>query len=196
MARRGIPSAGGSNAMVVVDSTDAARALTSLEWAIGPLSLGMWLKGTMAPFLARRASQRFVNEGDETIGRWSPLKEVTQEIRENTGFPRSHPINKRTGELEDYIVRGGADVALTPLGAQLTTPGSAATGELGDKLATAQEGRGFGGRLNSPHTVPRPVLGLGAPDLEFALVGLNAWVHQVVSARRGGLSVTREETSI
>lgn len=187
---------GGSEAFVYVDSTDARAALNALEWAISPLSAGMWLSGQMSPFLVRRAQQRFANEGDDAVGRWLPLRESTEELRANSGFPRDHPINRRTGELEEYITSGGNDVALTAMGARLTMPGSAASGELHDKVATAQEGRGFGGSRapSEPHTVPRPVLGLSGTDLEFALVSLNTWVHEMVTARKGGMGVSRDVT--
>jgi hypothetical protein len=185
--------AGGSNAYIYVDASDALEMLLAIDVAISPLSMSQWLYREMSPFLNMRARARFANEGDETVGNWAPLKEATQDIRESMGYGRDSPINKRTGELENFITGGGNDVSLLPLGAVLTMPGSAASNsELEDKLATAQAGRGFGGPAPSdPHTVPRPVLGLGGPDLEFALVGLNNWVHTLVAYRGGKMTMNR-----
>jgi hypothetical protein len=182
MARGG---AGGSNAYIFVDASDAFAMLAGIEVAISPPSLAGWLSTEMTPFLRHRARMRFAAEGDDTVGRWHPLRESTNEIRESMGYPRAHPINRRSGELEDYIVNSPADVRVAGVGAELTFPGvSPGSGELEDKVWTAQEGRGFGGTHvdRDPHTIPRPVLGLGAPDLEFALVGLNGWVHTMVAA--------------
>lgn len=151
---------------VIGDTAGVQAMLTHLQAKLFPPNVATWLMTRVDPFLRVRAGDRFANEGDDVVGKWAPLKPATETIRMNSGYGPSHPINRRTGELENYIVHSGGGVTVHPAGATLTFPGSPASGELEDKVRTAQSGRSV------PNTVPRPVLGLNTRDLAAILTML------------------------
>lgn len=117
-----------------------------------------------------------MNEGDEVVGRWAPLMPSTQEIRQHSNLPigAEHPINRRTGDLYQYITQSPDAVTnLGGQGAMLTYPGSQPISPaMSQKLSTAQKGR------PNPRTVARPVLGVGMADLVYVIgqlaVGIKA----------------------
>lgn len=169
------PRQGSATLTFEVDSKEVTAMLQRGEMAIGGYSLGMFMKIRVEPYLQGRARDRFRKEGDDVTGRWAPLQESTQNIRESQGFGREHPINRRTGELEDYITNTAGQVVTTSSSATLTLPGSAPTGELADKVATAQQGR------NNPNTTKREVLGMNVVDLEAVLVQMGDYLVDVMS---------------
>jgi hypothetical protein len=136
------------------------RMLEVIDSSLSATGLAAFLFGSVGPWVQQRAEERFKNEGDDVSGKWAPLMPRTQEIRENYGFGGSHPINKRTGQLEDYITQGQVDVVTSPGYGILRFPGNPPndTG-LRQKMKTAQQGRA------EPNTVARPVLGLNEKDL-------------------------------
>jgi hypothetical protein len=146
------------------------RMLFALETSLNPVAVAGFLGAVVDPYLRGRASDRFASEGDDVTGGWAPLKDATQEIRSNSGYGAAHPINKRTGELEDYIVNAPHNLSAAPWGASLTLPGTTPTGELFDKVETAQHGR--------DRTVPRPVLGMNERDLVFVLTALAQYIEK------------------
>lgn len=141
-----------------------------MEAALSPVSVGGFLEATVDPYIQGRAKARFASEGDDVSGKWLPLQEVTQKIRADSGFGAAHPINVRTGELEQYITGTPGGVVPNAAGATLTSPGSAPTGELLKKVQTAQAGQ------NSPNTAPRPVMGVNATDLSVILADLSKFI--------------------
>lgn len=149
--------------------------LTAVNTVLNPLHMMGFLKAKVAPFIRQRAAARFASEGDDATGKWAALMPATQEIRSHLNLPISptHPINRRTGELETYITQSDSDVfPLGMSGAQLTYPGSAPTGRaLSEKLATAQKGR------NHPLTTDRPVLGLSMTDLSYVIGALGVEIR-------------------
>lgn len=147
------------------DSKSAEAILTRLESGVSIQGMAAFLGTVVGPYLQRRASSRFAREGDDAVGgKWEPLRQSTVAIRESMGYGGSHPINRRTGELERYITQGRGDVVLSSEFAQLDFPSSRIpSGELGKKLEYAQTGRAAG---NIP-SVPRPVLGLSEADFLF-----------------------------
>ncbi len=137
-------------------------------------ALGAWLTGVADPFLRGRARDRFANEGDDAVGKWVPLAPATQQIRMSQGFGSAHPINKRTGALEDYILSTPSKVTPFPGFASMRFPGIGTSGELNKKLTTAQFGKpAESGRRAVPR---RPVLGLSPTDYAFMLGGLKMYV--------------------
>lgn len=134
--------------------------LEQLDSALSPVGLAFFMKGAVHPHLQRRAVSRFAGEGDDAVGQWAPLKESTILIREGYGFGPG-PINRRTGELENYIVNSGSDVQSVPGMTSLVYPDpNAPRGPyLARKMHTAQKGK------VSPSTRPRPVLGMNETDL-------------------------------
>lgn len=131
---------------------------------LSPIGTSLFLGSTIGPYLSKRAGERFAGEGDDVVGKWAPLKDSTVAIRESQNYPGAHPINRRSGELENWVVDGGWDAYPTGFGASLRYPGTRPSGELKDKVLTAQAGREF------PKTVARPVLGVNENDL-FFLIG-------------------------
>jgi hypothetical protein len=151
---------------IVGDTSGVQAMLMHLHNKLSPGNMASFLLGNVDPFLRTRASARFSGEGDDVVGSWAPLQPATQAIRVNKGYGADHPINRRTGELERYITGTMGSVAVTPLGSVLTSPGTPPSGELADKVSTAQSGRAF------PRTVPRPVLGVNERDLAAVLTML------------------------
>lgn len=158
---------------IVVESINASSVyagLSRLERALTGSGLADFFATTAAPYLAVRAQNRFSQEGDDAVGAWAPLRQFTQNIRASQGYGPAHPINKRTGELENYIVGSPPAIVSGTDGGVMRFPGPAASGKLAEKVRTAQIG--FDGGKSRPSTVPRPVLGVSVTDLEALLVGL------------------------
>jgi hypothetical protein len=144
--------------------------LDRLMVTLSPEGLAAFLGSTVEPYFRKRAAIRFRDEGDDVSGKWAPLLESTKEIRTQAGYGEG-PINRRTGELEAFIEDSQSDVRVTPLGSILTMPGDTPTGELAEKVKTAQQGK------DNPRTVPRPVLGMNEVDLAFVLEGLSFFIQ-------------------
>lgn len=156
---------------VVVDSRDVEAMLARAASAVSGPSLALFMRASADPYLRRRAQERFASEGDAAVGGgWRPLRESTAQIRTELGYRPRHPINRRTGELEEFITGGVGSVVSEPQGAMLTRPARQPAGEVRDKLETAQRGR------DDPHTLPRPVLGLDTIDLQAVMVSLEAHI--------------------
>jgi len=94
-------------------------------------------------------------------------------MRQQAGFGAG-PINRRTGELEDWVVNSGWFSYPTGFGASMRYPNKAPTGELKKKVETAQKGRKY------PSTVARPVLGVNENDLLFLMTSLSFAVEQAI----------------
>lgn len=146
--------------------------LAHLETKISPPGLVTWMEASVDPWLRDRARQRFAGEGDDVTGPWLPLAPFTQQVRADQGYGAEHPINVRTGEMEDYITGPGNSYP-TALGATLEAPGAGVTPEMAEKVVTAQVGSD-----TVPITPARPVLGVNARDLEAVLVTLATWIQE------------------
>lgn len=138
--------------------------LRRMDTALNPAAIASFLGGVVDPYLRKRMENRFAQEGDDVTGGWAPLKKSTQDIRSELGFGAAHPINKRTGDMEDYITNTPNSLLIHPWGAALTLPGKAPTGETRAKVKRAQQG--------DHRTVKRPVLGMNERDLVFVLTAL------------------------
>lgn len=156
------------------DDLGVQAMLLRLNRALEPTGVGGFLSTSVDPWLRQRSSDRFANEGDDAVGQWLPLGQATQEIRASLGYGAAHPINRRTGELENYIVHTESRVEMNTGGATLTYPGADTSGELENKVRTAQSGK-----QGNPYTPPRPVLGLSSRDLEFVLTDLGNHIRGV-----------------
>lgn len=146
--------------------------LRRLDTALNPAGIAGFLGGEVDPYLRKRMKDRFLNEGDDVVGGWAPLSLATQDIRSDAGYGAAHPINVRTGEMEDYITNSPHNLQVEPWGASLTLPGKPPTGEMKDKVERAQ----FGDNA----APPRPVLGMNERDLAFVLLGLGGWIKKSV----------------
>jgi len=152
---------------------DTLADMERLEGLLSPVGMAFFMNTEVGPYLRARAASRFAREGDDVSGQWEPLKPVTQLIREeNPDWPvgPTHPINKRTGELEHYITHSTPETWPTTVGATTQYPGRPPSGELAEKVETAQRGR------VSPSTVPRPVLGVNETDILFVMTRLHFWI--------------------
>lgn len=148
--------------------------INHLDLKLGASGMTAFLSATVFPYLKTRAKQRFQNEGDDAVGKWTPLAPATEVIRQSMGYGGAHPINIRSGELERYITQGSGQGAVraTPDGALLQHPANPPQGKLKSKLTTAQKGNPKFGR-----GVPaRPVLGMNETDLGFVLAELAFYV--------------------
>jgi len=162
-------------AFMDVDAGSVDYMLAKLMLLLSPQGLTTFLGSTVGPYLARRAGERFENEGDDVVGKWAELKPATMAIRAEGPWAvgPDHPINRRTGELENWVVRGGWHAYPEGFGAAMQYPASLPTGELYDKVKTAQSGR------SEPNTVPRPVLGLNEADMLFVITAFAANIEAI-----------------
>jgi hypothetical protein len=146
-----------------ITDQDVERQMDKLIALLSPEGAMGFLGGSVGPYLKQRAQSRFAQEGDDVSGAWLPLAPATQAIREASNYPVAgdHPINRRSGELEDWVTQGGWNSYPTALGASLQYPARQPTGELRVKVETAQKGK------VNPRTPPRPVLGVNETDLLF-----------------------------
>lgn len=163
-------SRGSANVGIDVEQSGVQAMMAHLDTTLNPVAIAGFLGATVDPYIRERARARFASEGDDVTGGWAPLGFATQSIRAQMGFGASHPINKRTGALEEYIVDSPNAIEINPLGAVLRMPGVEATGELGSKMRTAQKGK------PDPRTVARPVIGLNEKDLLFVLTAISFYV--------------------
>jgi hypothetical protein len=155
--------------------------LNSIDSALSPTGLASFLGLAVGPWVKERAADRFASEGDDVTGKWAPLQDTTIDIREKSGFEGAHPINKRTGELEEYITQGQVGITAAPGLAVMTYPKNPpATKSLKEKVSTAQRGR------SNPSTVARPVLGLNERDLAqvLTMLAFHVQAQGVTRARR------------
>lgn len=170
---------------IIGDDAGAHAMINALSGALAPAKLGRFATDRIVPWLERRAIGRFANEGDDAVGGWAPLMKRTQDIRSQLGFGAEHPINRRTGELEEFITTGGADIMAAEDGLVVQFPRAPSNGELYTKLATAQMGK------SDPRTLPRPVVGLSATDLGYVLTELALHVTEEVHLTTGaGVNLT------
>lgn len=158
---------------IIINSREVEKSLDKLMLLLGPAGLIAFLGSTMAPYLARRAGDRFAGEGDDVTGAWAPLKDSTIRLRAEQGFPAG-PINRRTGELENWVTGGSFEAYPTVDGASMRYPRDKPTGELRKKMETAQKGK------KHPSTVARPVLGVNERDLLFFQTALSLAVEGAI----------------
>lgn len=155
-----------------VNNRSVDRMLHRMDIALSPPALAEFLMGTVAPYLEGRAESRFLDEGDDVVGAWAPLSAATQNIRASLGYGADHPINVRTGELEEYITQGPPSTLMFPGGAGITLPGAPAQGELLEKMMRAQGG--------DERTPARPVLGMNENDLIAVLLQLSTYISEAM----------------
>jgi hypothetical protein len=156
------------------DAQYVNKMIAHLEMKLGPQGLNAFLSMTIFPYLLNRAKERFQNEGDDVVGKWTPLAPATEVIRQSMGLGGAHPINVRTGELERYITQGSATAAVQsyPGGSVLQHPASKPQGKLKNKVQVAQRGDPKFAR-----GVPaRPVLGMNESDFGFTMAALAFYV--------------------
>jgi len=153
-----------------VNSADTDAVCARLIALLSPPGLEEFMHVGPDQILHERIAQRFDNEGDDVVGQWAQLRPSTVAIRTAKGFDGAHPINRRTGEMYDFLMEPGR-VGSDKGGTALQIPGRAASGELFDKIKTAQVGR-----RTPPVTGRRRVLGMNEKDAEAILERFNTWI--------------------
>lgn len=151
-----------------VDATEVVAAIDLMDRRL-QVDMGDWMRNDLHDHLVRRAANRFASEGDDASGPWAPLTPGTEAIRTRRHFPPAHPINIRTHDLQRFILGAAGNV----IGAgtwQFQWPGDPPSGDLVDKMQTAQSGS------VNPRTVPRPVVALGVQDYNEILDSLAAFI--------------------
>lgn len=172
---------------MIGDSSGVQRMLHAADTAFSTTGLMSFLTMDVGPYLQTRAKGRFAAEGDDVSGKWAPLRPATEAIREagrSQGLwsvGDAHPINVRTGELEDYITGGqGAVFPSGMAGARIQYPRITGKPTVRKKMKIAQKG---GLAPNSGHqTPPRPVIGLNEQDLVFVLTSLSLHLRRFARA--------------
>lgn len=175
---------GNAKVAVIVDTTDVRQIIHSIQTAISPYQLHLFLAGPVSHFFENKIVDTFASLGGGGVagGAWPPLMESTKRIRRALGYYDDYAINERTGELLDYVAFSRAFAPL-PDGAVMTLPDGQAGTELERKLRTAQEGRtqGSGELFPGAYTPPRPVLHpLEAEDLDMVTRMLSVFIVQYV----------------
>ena len=169
----------GMSISVVGNDAGVQRMLEALDTALNPIAVAGFLGAVVDPYIRGRAADRFASEGDGASGQWAPLSPATQEIRDQMGYGASHPINRREGELEEFITQRKGGTTVAPYGASIRFPASSPGGELRDKFEHAQAG----GVSDSGKSFPaRPVLAMDESDLTFVMLSLAEHIERTGKA--------------
>jgi len=148
------------------DEKSVLAMLRHLDTCFSIQGMTAFLSLDVTPWLQERARNRFASGGDDASGPWAPLRPATVEIRaggiargEWAGISPTHPINKRTGLMEDYITKGAGEVVASGASTALYFPRQTISTKAGmdKKIKRAQVG--------DSRTTKRPVLAVGEPDL-------------------------------
>jgi hypothetical protein len=154
-----------------VNKSDEAKLkflMDHIRDRLSPAGLAALMRADVYREMKDRVSDRFNAEGDTTVGAWAPLSEATENIREDLGFPRDHPINERTGSLRHFVETSHV-VGPMATGAELAMPGPFTSQLIETKFRRAQQGKARGGSKDARRTMPRrPVLAIG--QVEYDLV--------------------------
>jgi len=169
------PRVAGSSVQIQSNAYDVEAWLRSIELILAGYRLVGWLMDEMDPYLRVKAARGFQGEYDPMGQAWEPLTESTERIRERQGYP-PEPINDRSGEMKDFILRGNQPLvgAIGDYGALMEWPGPAGNSELKAKLATAAGGK------RKPRTPARPIYGLDETDALAAIEMLTFWFTRQV----------------
>lgn len=153
--------------------TDKIAAYKSRMKPYGRQGYVMLLAGPIHQYLQSRARAMFQYEQGPEGDAWAPLAPATHNWRRSAikrgetapDVGPEHPINRRTGDLEDAMTTGGPSILAGASSLVLSFPGDMAQAGREAKFSQAQNGRG-----TSP---ARPVIGLGADDLGQIMVLAN-----------------------
>lgn len=145
--------------------------LRELEFVFSKEFMAWFLGVEITQYLQQRATTRFSREGKQAGEKpWRPLAQATREERILMGYNGAHPINVRTGDMEDWVTNADSHVFGMTGDMTLEWPGSMPEGELYDKIQTAQMGKKdnqYGG-----YTPPRPVIRFSEVDFAHLMANL------------------------
>lgn len=159
-----------------VDAREVWLLLERANHALSWVNIGQAVRGPVVQYLQERVEDRFAQQGDDASGKWAPLTEATQRIRASKGYTPAGPINIRTGEMYNWLLNANGELVGGVVGEGgdllLMWPGDYPSGELGDKLAHAQEGD------PDTRTVPRPVVAADGTDMATVLTILGEEIYR------------------
>jgi hypothetical protein len=164
---------------LIGDERGVLKMLAHLDTCFSPVGMAAFLGGDVTPWLRERAAHRFVQGGDDASGPWAPLRPATVEIRaggiqrgEWPGISPTHPINKRTGLMEDFITKGAGEIVSSPGSTTLYFPKRQVGVKMGldKKVKRAQAG--------DSRTKARPVLAVGEVDLVTVVQSLAYFIQR------------------
>lgn len=151
---------------VYADSANVT--LRNIEMALTGAGLSIFVSTRVRQWLQERAEARFAAEGDDASGRWVPLSDTTNKIRESLGYPPVTPINVRTGELKRHVESGKGDVGIDAFGVTYHWPGGTIAPGLERKMRGAQVG--------GTRQPARPVAAVNIQDAAGVLVLLSDFI--------------------
>src|SRR4051812_718504 len=95
----------GFSVEIIVDKDSVKHVFATLEKNVQQTAISAWLLAIVDPFLRERVRNRFSNEGDDAVGgAWAALRPSTEGIRASQGYSPSHPINVRSGAMENFLI--------------------------------------------------------------------------------------------
>lgn len=175
------------NIDIEIDATDVEKLLINAERALSPVGVYRFMSKWAPNYFQNRAVDSFGSQADRATGPWAPLSAATIDIRERLGYG-SGPINKRTGELREWLTSSPGNTYL--MGSEvifyfpsLAPPSYAAE----QKLHTAQLGRAGSENPMIPggSSPARPVTSIDAQDVVQFMAGFATHLEETI--RLGGL---------
>ena len=164
---------------------DFDNMVDRVESVLTPTSLERYLQGPGHAYFSQKISENFEVEGSAAVGRWEPLHDPTQDIREALGYSPTTPINRRTGEMFEVLTKE-ADFDQMSDGAEMTIPGRAGSRyPVSEKIKTAQLGRNNNFIPEFGPTEARPILGISSWDAEIVMRSLEGWIMSQVAGSFG-----------
>lgn len=150
--------------IIIVHVEAAVGVIETIYERLGPYYMQAWFESDVRNILEDSARIRFANQGGPEVGgAWADLHPATERIRESMGLPGKRPINIRRGGMSNYIFNSNGEIVTFKSGSyawRWPHGTSSTSGNLRDKLKTAQRGGGSAG--TAP---PRPVLALSGQDV-------------------------------
>lgn len=169
------------------DKNSVRNMLDHLDSCFSAQGMTEFFGTAVVPYLRMRAGERFAQEGDNASGKWAPLAPATIDYREAgiasgefRGISGAHPINRRSGSMEEYITQGVGEVITEGRSSSIlyypkrTVP---ARNTLSKKVRYAQTGQ--------PNGKARPVLSVDATDLAAVTTKLAYFLEGKGYASRG-----------
>lgn len=164
-----------------------------LDLATGMVGQRSWSETMVDPWLQKRAEYRFGNEGDAASGKWKPLTAFTNEWRDLQGYPVEHPINVRSGALENWLtgVADGTFLGSSSMSGTYYWPGVHLPYDdfITAKLEVAQVGSPPGRNKLFPNTTtpPRPVVAIDSTDVLALLTSFHDFIEAFVGENAGSV---------
>lgn len=153
-------------------SQDVHQMLQRMNTTVSGPALADFMAMEVYPYFRERAQARFAEQGDDASGKWPALHEATQRFRMHAGHGATEPINRRTGQLEKYILGASPALVITADSVTMVYPGNLPDDRvLSRKYKVAQTGSN-----TKPYTAPRPVIAMNSTDWAFVYAALDRYI--------------------